>query len=349
MPTRRDKSSLLSRDVHGAVPPSKRGKPLESEVRSFFEPRFGHDFGRVRVHSGEQAAELARGVNARAYAVGNDIVLGAHQDVSTPGGMGLLAHELAHVVQQSRGGPSGDAESGAQAAVNRLARGLAAPAEMVGGAPPGLYRQGTEETPPSPVDPRLLPSWARTPHLAEVSPSLPKAPMPSPTDKPLLGPRAKHVDPVVFQSLAAKKAPPAAAAPETLTIPGTARFIKMAIRLSPPSPDIKQVDGKIPDAYVKAAINQALDKARLTGNQPPGVDKGDVIKTIYSIASTYFLADLTAKLAAAFSSKEKGSVEIEFTLNIPDTSGGASTVRARYSGAGFQALSGVLFGIGGKF
>src|SRR5579862_201551 len=193
-----------------AAPRTKRGKPLEPEARNFFEPRFGHDFSRVRVHTGAQAAESARGVNARAYAVGEDIVLGSNQQPSTPQGMGLLGHELAHVVQQSRGGPSSGAETGAQAAVDRLASGFAVPAQVVGGAEPGMYRAGTDETPPIPIDPSLLPPSMRaaptgappvtppakgligfqTPHLAELSANMPKAPMPSLVDKPLPGPRA---------------------------------------------------------------------------------------------------------------------------------------------------------------
>lgn len=60
------------------------------------EPRFGHDFGHVRVHSGPRAAESARSVSANAYTVGNHIVLGS---ASTE--QATLAHELAHVVQQS--------------------------------------------------------------------------------------------------------------------------------------------------------------------------------------------------------------------------------------------------------
>jgi hypothetical protein len=83
------------------------GRPLEAGTRSFMEPRFGHDFSGVRVHSDSRAAESARAVNALAYTVGHNVVFGAGQ--YTPGDAGgqrLLAHELAHVVQQSAGGVS---------------------------------------------------------------------------------------------------------------------------------------------------------------------------------------------------------------------------------------------------
>jgi len=66
------------------------------------EPRFGADFGAVRVHTGREAAESARSVNALAYTVGNDVVFGAGQyEPGTSAGAGLIAHELTHVVQQN--------------------------------------------------------------------------------------------------------------------------------------------------------------------------------------------------------------------------------------------------------
>lgn len=78
------------------------GQPLDAATRAFMEPRFGHDFGRVRVHTNAQAAESARAVNAQAYTVGNNVVFAAdrYEPGSARGGR-LLAHELAHVVQQN--------------------------------------------------------------------------------------------------------------------------------------------------------------------------------------------------------------------------------------------------------
>jgi hypothetical protein len=80
---------------------SRPGRPLDAGTRSFFEPRFGHDFGKVRVHTDTQAAESARSVNAVAYAVGSDVVFDSGQYApQTDAGRRLLAHELAHVLQQ---------------------------------------------------------------------------------------------------------------------------------------------------------------------------------------------------------------------------------------------------------
>ena len=79
------------------------GRPLDARTRSMMEPRFGFDFSRVRVHSGEEAERSEREVNALAYTVGPNIVFakGQYQPAERSGSR-LLAHELAHVVQQSR-------------------------------------------------------------------------------------------------------------------------------------------------------------------------------------------------------------------------------------------------------
>ncbi len=78
------------------------GQPLPESTRAFFEPRFGHDFSDVRVHTDAKAAESARMVNALAYTVGCDVVFGAGQYApETNEGKRLMAHELTHTTQQS--------------------------------------------------------------------------------------------------------------------------------------------------------------------------------------------------------------------------------------------------------
>jgi hypothetical protein len=79
------------------------GRPLDAAVRAFFEPRLGHDFATVRVHTDAPAASSAGAVNALAYAVGPDLVFGAGRYApGTVDGMRLLAHELVHVGQQAQ-------------------------------------------------------------------------------------------------------------------------------------------------------------------------------------------------------------------------------------------------------
>ena len=83
------------------------GEPLDRSTRSMMEPRFGHDFSNVRVHTDARAAESAEALNAQAYTVGNHVVFGNGNYLpGTSGGRQLLAHELTHVVQQSAAGNS---------------------------------------------------------------------------------------------------------------------------------------------------------------------------------------------------------------------------------------------------
>ena len=66
------------------------------------ESRFAHDFSRVRVHTSADAGRLTRSLGAVAYTSGNDIAFDAGRfEPGSPDGRRLLAHELAHVVQQS--------------------------------------------------------------------------------------------------------------------------------------------------------------------------------------------------------------------------------------------------------
>jgi hypothetical protein len=84
------------------------GQPLDVATRAFMEPWFGFDFSRVRVHSGAAAEQSTREVSAHAYTVGHSLVFGAGAFAPGTGeGRRLIAHELAHVVQQA--GPSAGA------------------------------------------------------------------------------------------------------------------------------------------------------------------------------------------------------------------------------------------------
>jgi len=78
------------------------GQPLDPATRAFMEPRFGHDFSQVRVHTDSNAAESARAVNAHAFTLGQDVVFGDGQYVTgTAAGLQIIAHELTHTIQQS--------------------------------------------------------------------------------------------------------------------------------------------------------------------------------------------------------------------------------------------------------
>ncbi len=143
------------------------GRSLDPKARAFMEPRFGQDFGSVRIHTTMQAAASARAVKAVAYTVGSDIAFDSGRYApETASGRNLLAHELAHVVQQGAGatklspkltvGPGDCAdERAAESAAERVSRGETArvsrssasgSAQRLRRAEHGTYvsRQGTQ-------------------------------------------------------------------------------------------------------------------------------------------------------------------------------------------------------------
>jgi hypothetical protein len=104
-----------------AVPPivheviHSSGQPLDSTTRDFMEPRFGRDFGGVRLHTGAKAAQSARAVDALAYTVGQAVVFGSDQyKPNTQTGRRLLAHELTHTLQQGTTGVPMVARNGSE-------------------------------------------------------------------------------------------------------------------------------------------------------------------------------------------------------------------------------------------
>jgi Domain of unknown function (DUF4157) len=82
------------------------GAPLDEATRFSMEAAFGHDFSGVRIHTDERASSSAGAVDALAYTAGQNVVFAAGQYApGTNQGRRLLAHELAHVVQQGTGQP----------------------------------------------------------------------------------------------------------------------------------------------------------------------------------------------------------------------------------------------------
>lgn len=79
------------------------GTPLSQSQRDYFEPRFGHSFEQVRIHTDNNSQQLANQINARAFTLKNHVVFAANEyQPSSQQGKRLLAHELTHVVQQSQ-------------------------------------------------------------------------------------------------------------------------------------------------------------------------------------------------------------------------------------------------------
>jgi hypothetical protein len=164
---RATRNSEIGTHNAGSVPPlvhevlRSPGQPLDSQTRAFFEPRFGHDFSRVRVHADAQAVASAQAVDARAYTVGRDIVFGAGPSTfdSTEARL-LLAHELTHVAQQDSGAvvnastalgvdrPDSAAEQEADAAAHAVIQGK--PVRVAASSIARLNRK--ESKPPTPVN-----------------------------------------------------------------------------------------------------------------------------------------------------------------------------------------------------
>lgn len=126
-------------------------EPLPVAVRRTMEARFGHDFGRVRIHTDGTARASARQLGAHAYTVGRDIVF-AHGQYApqTHAGQRLLAHELTHVVQQTNPGPAGPqaaVEAEAHAAGHDVAQGMSA-SPVQAASPTAVHRADSNDGEP---------------------------------------------------------------------------------------------------------------------------------------------------------------------------------------------------------
>jgi hypothetical protein len=129
-PKKDDEDKKLQKKEGGATPAAShvggyvgslngKGHSLPPLANQFFSERMGYDFSQVKVHTDKNAAESAKSVNAKAYAIGNNIVFNEGQyDPGSQEGKRLLAHELTHVVQQ-KATEEGEGTDGAiQRAVN---------------------------------------------------------------------------------------------------------------------------------------------------------------------------------------------------------------------------------------
>lgn len=165
-----EKKTGLQRKEAGAgpqfAPPSvhdvlnSSGQPLDPVTRTFMEPRFGYDFSGVRVHRDAKAAGSAAAVNALAYTVGRSVVFGAGQYVpQSDSGRRLIAHELAHVIQQcpeTRVEPRSMLSStreGNEIAAGRTPDAVGFIHSMPHAAPPGISPQATPRADEPSIDP----------------------------------------------------------------------------------------------------------------------------------------------------------------------------------------------------
>jgi hypothetical protein len=163
-----------------SAPPSASrppGRPLDADVRARAETALGQDLGRVRVHDDARAARLARARGARAYALGADVVFDAGAYAPrTREGERLLAHELAHVVQQDLGAREGAGgtspertEREARTVADEAAGGLEAARAVRERARPARIQADAE--------PAVDAEWLRLARLAKVTDEAPGPPL----------------------------------------------------------------------------------------------------------------------------------------------------------------------------
>ncbi|MFE6922886.1 DUF4157 domain-containing protein [Nocardia sp. NPDC057663] len=137
-------NNALQRALQPLINP---GHPLPTDLRTTMEQGFGRDLGHVRLHADSLAADSAAAVGARAYTLGRHVVFGRDCFDDSGTSRALLAHELAHVVQQDRGSDRASGPAHEQAADS------AATAVLTGeksvdagvGSRPGLARSAEGE------------------------------------------------------------------------------------------------------------------------------------------------------------------------------------------------------------
>src|ERR1700694_2779186 len=145
-----------------------RGRPLEPETRRSLEGKFGQDLAHVRVHTDSSAERMVtrRGVGAIAEAGDIFFAPGRYAPHSRDGEL-LLAHEVAHVLQQRRpGGPPGaDQEREAWAAARSVTRGR--PAAVRLGSAAGVAQCGPKDPVGTAADESSLPTGQHSPDPRE--------------------------------------------------------------------------------------------------------------------------------------------------------------------------------------
>jgi Domain of unknown function (DUF4157) len=130
------------------------GQPLDPNLRSLMESRFGRNLEQVRIHTGPRAAESADALDSKAFSIGREVIFGkGNYAPDTVEGKQLLAHELAHVLQQAGGTEAsaapdkGPAESQSEREADRVSQNVAdttsipaAPVQL-SAAPVGIHRK----------------------------------------------------------------------------------------------------------------------------------------------------------------------------------------------------------------
>ncbi|MCI0537095.1 MAG: DUF4157 domain-containing protein [Verrucomicrobiales bacterium] len=319
------------------------GQPLDSATRELAESRFGHDFAQVRVHTDRQAGASARQVNARAYTVGHDVVFGEGQFV--PGrneSRALLAHELAHVIQQSQHEPARGGEKEAQWAEEKLARNQSIGLRHLGSAERGIQRQegGEEEQPaaeevetppvrltwPEAYDIGGTPTFGSGPILLPPPPFFPGGPI-TPPDVDLEP--SETIPPTEEGEEGA-----ASEAPSRLSVFSSGSF-SLGLRLGFPDLELTRPEGAPPSALSESLARAQLINQTLTGEVPSSweaLDKAKLAGWAWGVFSTYISPETARSITESLSgSTGEGGVSYQLdAVLFTDFSGGGLSLQLMF-------------------
>jgi hypothetical protein len=348
-----NKPETKSPIVHDAL--RSAGEPLDADVRALMEPRFGHDFSEVRIHNDDRADESARVTKALAFTVGDNIAFAKGRYApNSEKGRKLLAHELTHVVQQSRGSLGSNPESSADRAAGMIASGGYLTPEMIGSAPPGLYPQENEDRKEgsAPVTrPAFRLNWdglsqsgmfqLRQPSLrgpALTPPSqislLPPSQL---TSTPPLGPPSSKVPgPMLLPPAGAsqKQDESAPQMPSRLSIASSGSF-SLGLRLGFPSSEAKDIPGMAGSALAESMRRAEIMNQTLTGRVPSSweaLDKAQLAGALWGIFSTRIAPDLARNITSRLTTstgRPGASYELDLVL-LTDFSGGGLSFGVKY-------------------
>ncbi|GEM_PF-2538058 len=346
-----NKPEIASPIVHEAL--RSPGKPLDANVRTLMEPRFGHDFSEVRIHNDEKADESARMVNALAFTVGDNIAFAGGRYVpDSENGQRLIAHELTHVVQQSRGSIGSDPELSAERAAGRIASGGYVTPEMIGSAPIGLYPQGNEErkerSAPT-TRPAFGLSWdamaqpgvfqLRAPSFgapALTPPSLiPPLPPSQITLASPLGPSSKSPGPTLPPAGPSKQQEePTPQMPSRLSLASSGSF-SLGVTLGFSSAEVKEIPGMPESALASTLRRGEMMNQMLTGRLPStweAIDKAQLAGALWGIFSTRIAPDLARNITSRLTTpagRPGASYQLDLVI-LTDFSGGGLSFSVKY-------------------
>ncbi len=346
--------------VHDMLRPG--GVPLDADVRVLMEPRFGHDFSKVRIHNDDRADQSARVTKALAFTVGDDIAFAKGRYApNSEQGRKLLAHELTHIVQQRSGSLGSDPELSADRVAGKIASGGYVTSEMIGSAPPGLYPQGNEERKergaPA-TQPAFRLSWdaLSQPGMFQLRPPSLRGPaLTPPSQISLLPPSQLRLTPPLGPSSPGPSSmgpgpmllPPAGASqkqeesaskmPSRLSIASSGSF-SLGLRLGFPSSEAKDIPGMGGSALAESMRRAVIMEQILTGKIPPyweALDKAQLASALWGIFSTKIAPDMARSITSRLTTptgRPGASYELDLVLltNFSSEIGGGLSFGVKY-------------------